>query len=64
MNIIIQADENKIIQELRRENKELKERLQKYTNPKRHQKYYNKNKDKILEKTKERYYKNKEENKS
>ena len=64
MNIIIQADENKIIQELKKENKELKEKLQKYTNPKRHQKYYGKNRDKILEKTKERYYKQKEENKS
>jgi len=63
MNVIIQADENKIIQELRKENKELKERLQKYTNPPRYKKYYEKNREKLIKQTIERR-KNKEENKS
>lgn len=64
MNIIIQADENKIIQELRKENKELKEKLQKYTNPSCYKKYYEKNREKIIQQNIERRKKKKEENKS
>jgi hypothetical protein len=57
-------NDKEIIEKQKEEIKKLKEKLQKYTNPSCYKKYYEKNKDKILNKKKERYYKNKEENKS
>jgi hypothetical protein len=44
----------KIIENLKKENKELKEQLKKYTNPSRYKKYYEKNKEKIIKQTIER----------
>ena len=46
--------------ELKKEIIELKERLSKYSNPSRAKKYYEANKDKLLEKRAERYKKEKE----
>ena len=43
-------DENET---LKKENEDLKIRLKKYTSPARYKKYYEKNKDKLLEKNKE-----------
>lgn len=47
-------------EELKKENQELKERLNKYTNPDRTKKYYENNKEKLLEKRALRYQKEKE----
>jgi len=41
------------IKKIEEENKELKEKLKKYTAPQRHKKYYENNKDVILAKNKE-----------
>jgi len=43
--------------ELKKENQELKERLSKYSNPDRTKKYYENNKEKLLEKRALRYQK-------
>lgn len=45
---------------LKKENQELKERLSKYSNPDRTKKYYENNKEKLLEKRALRYQKEKE----
>ncbi len=47
--------QNEINQKLIKENEELKEHLKKYTAPKAYKKYYEKNKDKIIEYNKKSY---------
>jgi len=42
------------IDKLKLENKNLKDKLKKYTNPDRNKKFYQKNKDKIIKKSNER----------
>jgi hypothetical protein len=53
-------NENKSIKELQEEIVELKERLKNYRNPSRNKSYYVRNRDKILQRSKERYHKSKE----
>jgi len=62
-------DKYKILQEqnindLSKENQELKEHLKKYTAPKGNKKYYEKNKEKIIEYNKKYYEKKKNEKKN
>lgn len=60
----MEAENQKLKQELnavKTENKELKERLKKYTAPERGLNYYHKNKEKIAEYKKEYYQKQKAE---
>jgi hypothetical protein len=60
----MEAENQKLKQELntvKTENKELKERLKKYTAPERGLDYYHKNKEKIAEYKKEYYQKQKAE---
>ena len=60
----MEAENQKLRQELnavKTENKELKERLKKYTAPERGLNYYHKNKEKIAEYKKEYYQKQKAE---
>lgn len=49
----LELEQSAIIEKLKLENNELKERLKKYTNPERHKKYYQIHKDEL----KERNYK-------
>jgi len=53
----MEVEYTKIIEELKKRVEELEERLKAYTNPVRNKKYYEKNKEQIIEKTKE-YNKN------
>ena len=52
----------KEVEELKKKNGELEERLKKYTNGDNHKNYYNKNKEKIIEKSSKYLKKIKEDN--